>query len=65
MKYSELVGVDEQFDSTFNVIAERGDNWKTFISNKVFESNMAQIISSLAATEKNERKSEKAIRCRS
>ncbi len=57
MKYSELVGVDEQFDSTFNVIAERGDNWKTFISNKVFESNMAQIISSLAATEKNERKS--------
>lgn len=57
MKYSELIGIDEQFDSTFNVIAEHGDNWKTFISNKVFEGNMSHIVSSLTSTEKNERKS--------
>ena len=37
MKYSEIIGVGKHFKSAFDVASDRGEAWKTFISNERFE----------------------------
>ena len=39
MKYSDIIGIESFFDSTFNMTEERENYWKQFISNEKFESN--------------------------
>lgn len=57
MKYSEIVGVEEHFKSTFDITSDSGEDWKTFISNEKFENNMGQIIKAFTSTRFNNRKS--------
>lgn len=33
MKYNELVGVRPNFDDTFNIVQEKKNSWKQFITN--------------------------------
>ena len=39
MKYSEIIGVGKHFKSAFDVVSDRGEAWKAFISNERFEYN--------------------------
>lgn len=57
MKYSEIVGVEKHFKSVFDITADSGDSWKTFISNEKFENNIGQIIKSFTSPVFNNRKS--------
>lgn len=57
MKYSEIIGVQKHFQSVFDIIADNGDRWKTFISNERFESNLSKIIQSFTSPVLNKRKS--------
>ena len=57
MKYSEIIGVGKHFKSAFDVTSDRGETWKTFISNERFERNLSQIMTSLTSPSLNKRKS--------
>lgn len=57
MKYSDIIGVHEFFDDTFNMTQEKKGYWKRFISNQRFEDNLFKIINCLTSSEQNHRKS--------
>lgn len=57
MKYSEIIGVEKHFRSAFDITSDKGEAWKTFISNEKFESNLSQIISCFTSLVYNNRKS--------
>ena len=57
MKYSEIIGVEKHFKSAFDITADTGEAWKTFISNERFESNLSQIINCFTSPVFNNRKS--------
>ena len=44
MQYSEIIGIEPFFDSTFNMTEERENYWKQFITNEKFESNLKEIV---------------------
>ena len=44
MKYSEIIGIEPFFDSTFNMTEEKENYWKQFITNEKFESNLKEIV---------------------
>lgn len=44
MKYSEILGIEPFFDSTFNMTEEKENYWKQFITNEKFESNLKEIV---------------------
>lgn len=60
MKYNELVGVRPNFDDTFNIVQEKKNSWKQFITNAQFEKNLSSILRAFTAsivTDSNFRKS--------
>jgi len=57
MQYSEIIGVDKHFKSAFDITADVGDSWKTFISNDKFENNLNQIVNALTSPVFNKRNS--------
>lgn len=57
MKYSDIVGVDSFFDSTFNITEEKDNYWKQFVTNEKFESNLHKILSAFNSENTNNRKS--------
>ncbi|MDE6433412.1 MAG: hypothetical protein K2L07_04210 [Lachnospiraceae bacterium] len=57
MKYSEIIDVQKFFKSAFDITSDKGETWKTFISNEKFESNLAQIINCFTSPVLNNRKS--------
>ena len=57
MKYSEIIGVEKHFKSAFDITSDKGDAWKTFISNEKFEGNLSQIIKCFTSPVYNNRKS--------
>lgn len=60
MKYNELVGVRPNFDDTFNIVQEKTNSWKQFITNSQFEKNLGSILRAFTAsvtTDSNFRKS--------
>lgn len=57
MKYSDLVGVEPFFDSTFNITEEKEGYWKSFITNDKFENNLASVINAFDSETINNRKS--------
>jgi hypothetical protein len=57
MKYSEIIQVEKHFKSAFDITSDRGEAWKTFISNERFEGNLTQIIDCFTSTIFNNRKS--------
>ena len=57
MKYSEIIGVGKHFKSAFDVVSDRGEAWKAFISNERFEYNLSQIITSFTSPSLDKRKS--------
>ena len=44
MNYSEIIGIEPFFDSTFNMTEEKENYWKQFITNEKFEANLKDII---------------------
>lgn len=58
-KYYEIIGVRPNFDDTFNLIQEKPDAWKSFITNSQFENNLKRIFNALLSGKSNinERKS--------
>jgi len=50
MKYSEIIQVEKHFKSAFDITSDRGEAWKTFISNERFEGNLTQIIDCFTST---------------
>lgn len=57
MKYSEIIGVEKHFRSAFDITSDKGEAWKTFISNEKFEGNLSQIINCFTSPVYNNRKS--------
>ena len=60
MKYSEIIGVRPNFDDTFNIVQEKANSWKQFITNSQFEKNLSAIVKAFSAsvtTDLNDRKS--------
>lgn len=57
MKYSEIIGVEKYFKSAFDITSDKGEAWKTFISNEKFEGNLSQIINCFTSPVYNNRKS--------
>lgn len=57
MKYSEIVDVEKHFKSAFDITSDKGEAWKTFISNEKFEGNLSQIVSCFTSPVYNNRKS--------
>ena len=57
MKYSELVGVEPFFDSTFNITEEKEGYWKSFITNDKFENNLSAVLNAFNSETINNRKS--------
>ncbi|MBD5550155.1 MAG: hypothetical protein HDQ96_03115 [Lachnospiraceae bacterium] len=57
MKYSEIIGVERHFKSAFDITSDKGEAWKTFISNEKFEGNLSQIINCFTSPVYNNRKS--------
>lgn len=52
-KYKDILNVRPNFDDTFNLIQEKPDAWKTFITNSQFESNLKKIFNAFSATKSN------------
>ncbi|MCM1259857.1 MAG: hypothetical protein NC182_02745 [Prevotella sp.] len=52
-KYNEIIGVRPNFDDTFNLIQEKPDAWKSFITNSQFENNLKKIFHAFSAGESN------------
>lgn len=59
MRYNDIINVRKNFDDTFNIVQEKSDSWKLFITNAQFEKNLSMIVKSFSAPleEINERKS--------
>lgn len=57
MQYSDIVGIESFFDSTFNMTEERENYWKQFITNEKFEANLKEIVNAFTSQEVNQHKS--------
>lgn len=57
MKYSEIIGIEPLFDSTFNMTEERENYWKQFITNDKFESNLKEIVNAFTSLTSDQHKS--------
>ena len=57
MKYSEIIGIESFFDSTFNMTEERENYWKQFITNEKFESNLKEIVNAFTSPTSDQHKS--------
>ncbi|MDE7253101.1 MAG: hypothetical protein K2O32_09185 [Acetatifactor sp.] len=57
MKYSEIIGIEPFFDSTFNMTEEKENYWKQFITNEKFESNLKEIVNAFTSQTGDQHKS--------
>lgn len=57
MRYSEMIGIEPLFDSTFNMTEERENYWKQFITNEKFEANLKEIVNVFTSSTSNQHKS--------
>ncbi len=57
MKYSEIIGIESFFDSTFNMTEEKENYWKQFITNEKFESNLKEIVNAFTSQTGDQHKS--------
>lgn len=57
MQYSEIIGIEPFFDSTFNMTEERENYWKQFITNEKFESNLKEIVNVFTSLTSDQHKS--------
>lgn len=57
MKYSEILGIESFFDSTFNITEEKENYWKQFITNEKFESNLKEIVNAFTSLTGDQHKS--------
>lgn len=57
MKYSEIIGIEPFFDSTFNMTEEKKNYWKQFITNEKFESNLKEIVNAFTSLTGDQHKS--------
>ena len=57
MRYSDIIGIEPFFDSTFNMTEERENYWKQFITNEKFESNLKEVVNAFTSTINDQRKS--------
>ena len=59
MRYGDIIGVRANFDDTFNIIQEKLNSWKGFITNSQFENNLNKILLAFSApqTDSNYKKS--------
>lgn len=57
MQYSEIIGIESFFDSTFNMTEERENYWKQFITNEKFESNLKEIVNAFTSLTSDQHKS--------
>lgn len=57
MQYSEILGIEPFFDSTFNMTEERENYWKQFITNEKFESNLKEIVNAFTSLTSDQHKS--------
>lgn len=57
MKYSEIIGIEPFFDSTFNITEEKENYWKQFITNEKFESNLKEIVNAFTSQMSDQHKS--------
>lgn len=57
MKYSEIIGIEPFFDSTFNMTEEKETYWKQFITNEKFESNLKEIVNAFTSQTGDQHKS--------
>lgn len=49
MHYSDIIGIESFFDSTFNMTEERENYWKQFITNEKFESNLKAVVNAFTS----------------
>lgn len=57
-KYSDILGIRQNFDDTYNIEKEKPESWKSFITNTQFEQNLKSIVHSLSSIgDANNRKS--------
>lgn len=57
MHYSDIIGIEPFFDSTFNMTEERENYWKQFITNEKFESNLKEIVNAFTSSTSDHHKS--------
>ena len=57
MRYSDIIGIEPFFDSTFNMTEERENYWKQFITNEKFESNLKEIVNAFTSLTSDQHKS--------
>lgn len=57
MHYSDIIGIEPFFDSTFNMTEERENYWKQFITNEKFESNLKEIVNAFTSPTSDQHKS--------
>ena len=57
MHYSDVLGIEPFFDSTFNITEEKENYWKQFITNEKFESNLKQIVNAFTSQTGDQHKS--------
>lgn len=57
MHYSEIIGIEQFFDSTFNMTEERENYWKQFITNEKFEANLKEIVNAFTSPASDQHKS--------
>lgn len=57
MHYSDIIGIESFFDSTFNMTEERENYWKQFITNEKFESNLKAIVNAFISPTSDQHKS--------
>lgn len=57
MRYSDIIGIESFFDSTFNMTEERENYWKQFITNEKFESNLKEIVNAFTSSSIDQHKS--------
>ncbi len=57
MIYSDIIGIEPFFDSTFNITEERENYWKQFITNEKFESNLKEIVNAFTSSSMDQHKS--------
>lgn len=57
MHYSDIIGIEQFFDSTFNMTEERENYWKQFITNEKFESNLKEIVNAFTSSSSDQHKS--------
>lgn len=61
MKYSDIIGIEPFFDSSFDVVAEKEGYWKQFIPNELFEGNLLKILQVFTADVKTDAKKHKSV----